>query len=170
MWSKIRRVLFHKRQKHGKVTYKILGIPVWGSRVSKIFYSVWMGYSLKRNPKQAIVMIDGGICSQIHQWRIGEALSQKGVSVEYDISWFDDYGMDINGKFVRNFDLLKAFPELTFKRASLQKISYFKKHFSYHEPKDGLFINTDMPKYLGGYFRPTINHYYRFRIQSLCLF
>ena len=74
--------------------------------------------SLKRNPRQVIVMIDGGICSQIHQWRIGAALRARGVDVEYDIQWFKTSGKDINGKFVRNFDLLRAFPNLEFRVAS----------------------------------------------------
>ena len=108
--------------------------------------------SLKRNPNQAIVMIDGGICSQIHQWRIGAALRARGVDVEYDIQWFKNYGKDINGKFVRNFDLLRAFPNLDLPIASDAKIKYFKKHFAYNESKDGAFINAKTPKYFGWYY------------------
>ena len=108
--------------------------------------------SLKRNPRQVIVMIDGGICSQIHQWRIGAALRARGVDVEYDIQWFKTSGKDINGKFVRNFDLLRAFPNLEFRVASDAKIKYFKKHFSYNENTDGAFISARTPKYFGYYY------------------
>lgn len=112
--------------------------------------------SLKINPKQAVIMIDGGICSQIHQWRIGEALMAKGISVKYDISWFESCGKDIDGRFVRNFDLIKAFPKIKFKKASNFRVNYFKKHFPYSEVGDQLFINAELPKYFG-YYYPSYN-------------
>ncbi len=121
-------------------------------KIIRLFKYFSIKRSVKNNPYQAIVMIDGGICSQIHQWRIGEALRAKGIDVEYDISWFDDYGKDINGKFVRNFDLLKTFPKIPFKRASDAKIWYFKKHFSYCEQVDGVFVSSKLPKYFGYYY------------------
>lgn len=118
------------------------------------YYIQYIGIkrSLERNPNQAIVMIDGGICSQIHQWRIGEALRARGVDVEYDILWFKICGKDINRKFVRNFDLLRAFPNIEFRAASKAKIKYFKKHFAYNENTDGAFINAKTPRYFGYYY------------------
>ena len=131
--------------------YEILGMSVNLDKIINPVADLFIKCSLKLHPNQAIVMIDGGVCSQIHQWRIGEALRQRNVRVEYDISWFDEYGKDINGVFERNFDLLKTFPDLPFKRAGARKIAYFKKHFSYEESDGGFFTDADMPKYFGGY-------------------
>ncbi|MBR5904530.1 MAG: alpha-1,2-fucosyltransferase [Alphaproteobacteria bacterium] len=121
-------------------------------KIKNKIQSFFIKQSLKKNPKQAIVMIDGGICSQIHQWRIGEALRAKGVDVEYDISWFKAWGKDCDGKFARNFDLLTAFPNLEFKVASDAKIKYFQKHFSYTEKPGTSFLDEKMPKYFGSYY------------------
>ena len=152
MWKKLKHTLYHKKIRENKTIYKIFGIPFRMYIVSEIFSSIKIKYSLSVNSKQAIVMIDGGICSQIHQWRIGEALIKKGISVEYDISWFENDGKDINGKFVRNFDLLKAFPDIPFKKASNQKIRYFKKHFSYIENKGTSYLDVPCPQYFGNYY------------------
>lgn len=63
-------------------------------------------------PKRVIVRMDGGICSQMHFFLVGEVFRSKGYSVSYDLEWFRLWGKDINGIYARNFDLLKAFPYL----------------------------------------------------------
>ncbi len=163
MWAKIKNAIYHKKNKKGKTIYKIFGIPFCMADLSDMLSFIKIQRSLVVNPNQAIVMIDGGICSQIHQWRIGEALMKKGVSVEYDVSWFEECGKDINGVFVRNFDLLKAFPNLTFSKANNQKIRYFKKHFSYSETKGEIYLKAKCPRYFGGYYPSYYGHLLPFK-------
>ena len=62
--------------------------------------------------KMIIVRVDGGICSQMHFFLIGQQLKENGFLVKYDLDWFKNNGKDLTGKFARNFDLLKAFPDL----------------------------------------------------------
>lgn len=54
-----------------------------------------------------IVFMDGGLCSQINQFTIGEYFREKGYSVEYDFTFFEKNGKDLNGIFDRNFQLDK---------------------------------------------------------------
>lgn len=58
-----------------------------------------------------IVRVDGGICSQVEFVALGLYLSRRfNVKIKYDLSWFEKVGKDINGVFVRNWDMPKAFP------------------------------------------------------------
>lgn len=52
-----------------------------------------------------IVYMDGGLCSQINQFAIGEYYKDKGYRVEYDLTFFEKNGKDLNGIFDRNFQL-----------------------------------------------------------------
>ncbi|MEG2514553.1 MAG: alpha-1,2-fucosyltransferase, partial [Bacteroidaceae bacterium] len=61
------------------------------------------------SPK-TILLMDGGVCSQMHQYLIGQLFEERGFRVLYDLSFYEEWGTDLNFKFVRNFDLLKAFP------------------------------------------------------------
>lgn len=60
----------------------------------------------------------GGICSQINFYAVGAYLMAKNYHVKFALSWFLQHGMDMDGVFVRHFDLLKAFPNLPFEKAS----------------------------------------------------
>lgn len=76
-----------------------------------------------------VVRIDGGISSQIDQYVIGLALFRaKGekTKILYDLTWYKEYGMDLNNAFVRNFDLLRMYPDLEFVEVSpfLRRIYY----------------------------------------------
>lgn len=107
---------------------------------------------------KVIVMIDGGICSQMHQYLLGYFFSLHGFKVAYDISFYKEWGSDMNRKFVRNFDLLKAFPSLKLSIASESETSVYKQKF-YHignntaqRVYDFSFLNKQPPIYLGGYY------------------
>jgi hypothetical protein len=94
----------------------------------------------------------------MYQYVTGQLMKEKGYRVKYDISWFDDYGMDNgavgrNKRFIRNFDLLRAFPGLDIKFAAKFEIKYWKKFFNYvNKSSDALnFLTQTPPIYLGGY-------------------
>ena len=68
---------------------------------------------------RVIVRVDGGICSQMHQYLLGEYMKKKwNVPVYYDLTFFKISGLDANGIMKRNFDLLKLFPNLCFAESS----------------------------------------------------
>ncbi len=67
---------------------------------------------------QVIVLMDGGVCSQMHQYLLGRIFENGGHKVLYDLSFYEEWGTDMDYQFVRNFDLLKAFPYLKVKSAS----------------------------------------------------
>lgn len=109
------------------------------------------------SPK-VVVQMDGGICSQMHQYLIGTFFLRRGYRVSYDLSFFDEWGMDLENKYVRNFDLLKIFPYLTFEKASKTEVAvYRRKHYtlgnhSLETMTDYSFLERTPPVFLGGYY------------------
>ena len=77
--------------------------------------------------KTIIIRSDGGICSQIEFCCLGLCLQDLGYKVKYDLSWFDENGLDCNGKFVRNYDMPLAFPNLKLEIATDKEIKQYKK-------------------------------------------
>lgn len=114
------------------------------------------------SPKM-VVLLDGGICSQMHQYLLGNLYRERGCHVAYDLSFYDEWGMDINHKFVRNFDLLKAFPYLNMEVASPIAVSVYKKKYYYEgnnttkRVNDFSFLEKLPPLYLGGYYHLSAN-------------
>lgn len=115
---------------------------------------------LKRNliAPQVICVIDGGICSQMHQYLLGQLYRQKGYKLRYDLSFYKKWGSDLNHQFVRNFDLLKAFPYLKMKTASRIAIElYMNKYLrlgnnSGQRVEDFSFLQWVPPVFLAGYY------------------
>ncbi|MDE6011008.1 MAG: alpha-1,2-fucosyltransferase, partial [Muribaculaceae bacterium] len=106
---------------------------------------------------QIYVRVDGGLASQIHFYLVGEEMRRRtGAEVEYDLSWFDENGMDLDGRFVRNFDLLRFSPGLPFNRASNRwKLSLYRllyKHINDYDapPEDWRALRP--PLYMDGYY------------------
>lgn len=96
-----------------------------------------------------VVRMDGGICSQMHFFLIGELLARKGYQVKYDIRWFKSQGKDLTGKFARNFDLLKAFPYLQFSVATSMETFFYSRLAA----NNSIFLSEIKPPlYLGGYY------------------
>lgn len=102
-----------------------------------------------------IVLVDGGICSQMRQYLISKVFIDKKIKVEYNLEFFR-HGYDMNGLQVRNFDLVKAFPEICIQKASRLKIYVYKKRFSYigSFPNDDSKIWTSLtpPSIMLGYY------------------
>lgn len=107
---------------------------------------------------KVIVLMDGGICSQMHQFLLGKIFEDQGKVVLYDLSFYEEWGTDMNYQFVRNFDLLKAFPYLKVGVASKSAVSVYKKQFfnlgnnTYGRVDDFSFLQKAPPVYLGGYY------------------
>lgn len=100
-----------------------------------------------------IVMIDGGICSQMHQYLIGQQFNHQGVTIEYDLSWFESRGVDVDGKFSRDYELEKMFPNLEVNKSNKFTTWFYSVFLDYIE-RD--FSSTNAyryaPIYLGGYY------------------
>jgi len=74
-------------------------------------------FSRKFETDLIILRMDGGICSQISFWALGNFYAESGFQVKFDMSWFIKNGLDMDGKFARNFDFCKLFPELKIRAA-----------------------------------------------------
>ncbi len=107
-----------------------------------------------------IVYVDGGICSQMHQYLLGRYYAEQGMKVVYDLSWYQRNGKDINGIHPRHFEFTKLWPGLAFEEAS-GAVNFCAHHFPVR--KDGLHFPLDIkpPKYLHGYYFFDDNEAYR---------
>ncbi|WP_455590539.1 alpha-1,2-fucosyltransferase [Bacteroides sp.] len=107
--------------------------------------------------------MDGGICSQMHQYLLGCLFKERGYHVEYDLFFFKSNGKDMTGNFVRNFDLIKLFPDLDLKIAHrIESIAYrtlFYNDGNYENwtPGDYSFLELSSPIYLGGFYHSPLN-------------
>ncbi|GAE82621.1 hypothetical protein JCM10512_841 [Bacteroides reticulotermitis JCM 10512] len=107
---------------------------------------------------KVIVLMDGGICSQMFQYLIGRIFEEKGYKVVFDLTFYKEWGSDMNNHFVRNFDLLKAFPNLKMEIASDLMITVYKQKYfnlgnnTYGKVDDFSFLQRKPPIYLGGYY------------------
>lgn len=109
-------------------------------------------------PKIIIMVMDGGICSQMHFYLAGHMLAQRGQKVRFDLRWFRESGMDLDNRFCRNFDLLKLFPYLDFTEArpgllTRLYLSAFYQHLNYFDAESDPFawLGIRAPKYVDGY-------------------
>lgn len=104
------------------------------------------------------VLMDGGICSQMHQYLLGAVFAEKGFDVLYDLSFFKNGGSDLDHKFVRNYDLLRAFPNLKVNSISGRMLKVYRRRFYYsgnnttERVEDFSFLELKAPVYLGGYY------------------
>lgn len=100
-----------------------------------------------------IVMMDGGICSQMHQFLIGQQFANQGIDIEYDLSWYDSCGVDVDGEFPRVYDLEKMFPTIKVKKAKPHAIHFYSKFLNYADRRfDSTDAHTFAPIYLGAYY------------------
>lgn len=118
-----------------------------------IFYRALCKLHLSK--QSVIIMVDGGICSQMHQYMIGQIISSAGQCVEYDLSFYDK-GLDLNGQPTRLFLLDTLFPYVQCKRAKRIKSILYKVCFcNYGEhphKKDTSWKKAKAPLYLAGYY------------------
>lgn len=109
-------------------------------------------YPMPKTPT-VIISMDGGLCSQMYEYSIGEFFKKHGFHVRYDLSWFKEYGKDVLGKDVRMFELLKLYPNLKIKTISKINIERIRQD-NYRSMKDlddclkekkSLFLVNDAP-------------------------
>lgn len=105
------------------------------------------------SPK-VIVMIDGGICSQMHQYLIGQLFAAKGMKVLYDLTWYQTNGMDVDGRFAREFELTKMFPGMELNTPSPRMLRFYKRYLR-HITSDMTLPSIEQksaPIYIGAYY------------------
>jgi len=96
-----------------------------------------------------IVRFDGGICSQIAFWALAHEFKQRGCHVKYDLSWHEENGMDVLGRFSRHFELTRVFPTLEFEFATPEEVYLYRKRYN---ASNATLDTIDAPAYLGGYY------------------
>ena len=99
--------------------------------------------------KSVIIRVDGGLCSQIAFAALGKFFEDKGYRVKYDLTWYRQNGMDMDNRFVRNFDMAKAFPEMVFNEASDTEIGFYKMFHKRNSKKN--VTEQKPPVYLDSY-------------------
>ena len=82
---------------------------------------------------KVIVYMDGGICSQMHQYLCGQTFDQKSIDVMYDTLWFVESGKDLDGRFDRKLELQEMFPELSFHTLTSRQSKFYRYCFSWRE-------------------------------------
>lgn len=80
---------------------------------------------------KVVVYIDGGICSQIHQFLQGQIYALRGENVFYDLSWFERDGKDVDGNFSRLFELNIMYPELSIPQLGRFEAWFYSKFLMY---------------------------------------
>lgn len=126
---------------------------------AKFFLRSLMGralLALRRQKPIVIVMVDGGLCSAITKYVLGECFRKHlGMEVKYDLSWFSTHSTDCDGNKTRLFTLKSLFPEIEMDAASEEELRFYKRHFSYHNPRPYIYnralFNASKPLYLDGY-------------------
>lgn len=100
------------------------------------------------NKNMIILRTDGGICSQIAFFALGKYLEDKYINtnagggiLKYDITWFEQHGLDCDGIQARNYDIDKAFPDIKIQIATQKEILYYKRKYK----AKTLDINTFKP-------------------------
>lgn len=105
----------------------------------------------------AILKVDGGLCSQIKFYMIGEWLRKnRGFNIFYDLKWFEEEGVDIDKKFPRYFQLEHFDRKLNIPKAPdnakthLYRLLY--KHINDWRQFPDEWQKLKMPIYLDGYY------------------
>ncbi len=74
-----------------------------------------------------VVLMDGGICSQILQYYQGVTIAPS-FEAEFDLSFWDEgVGKDVLGNKNRPFELLSVFPKLPFTKCNKRKAIFYRR-------------------------------------------
>lgn len=107
------------------------------------------------NP-QVLILMGGGICSQIRLFLLGTIYSDKGFKVAYDLSWFKKNGKDGNGIYARNYDFGKLFPYIKLNEPSRFVTYLYRLCFSQINDdcgNDFSYLDFSAPCYIYGYYK-----------------
>ena len=108
-----------------------------------------------KNRKVYILRVDGGICSQIKQYIVGKYLTEKGNEVFYNLDWYRKEGVDLDGKYPRNFELTKMFRDIDIEDHHISKAYFWLlKLLYYNLPGETLDVKEikAAPQFLDGYY------------------
>lgn len=107
-----------------------------------------------------IVYVDGGICSQMHQYLLGRYYAEQGFHVAYDIGWYARNGKDNDGIHSRIFEFPKLWPELEMEIASSKMIAFYSRVFPVQRNGMHFPLPVTPPKYFHGYYFFDDEQYY----------
>lgn len=93
--------------------------------VNTINFLIAKFYILPKIPT-VVVCMDGGLCSQISEYVLGEFFRNNGFDVLYDLNWFEDDGLDVLRTNKRFFEINRLYPQLKINKASKKLIDAFK--------------------------------------------
>lgn len=99
-----------------------------------------------------IIYVDGGICSQMHQYLLGCYYAEQGMKVAYDLGWYRRDGFDINHVFERKFEFCEMWPNHPFEVASEEKVTFYASLFQVQRNEMHFPLAVAPPKYFGGYY------------------
>lgn len=116
-------------------------IKKWIKTIIAAFYRFMCRTGVIKPSK--VVLMDGGICSQILQYYVGVAL-YPDVRAEFDMEFWDDGGKDALGNVNRPFELLVVFPDLPLTICNRKKTSFYRRYLQ--TPKA-----SSPPVYLNNY-------------------
>ena len=142
-----------------------LGGKLWTNRLTRKVLTPCVRRFFRSGDARVLVRMDGGICSQIQFYLLGAWFEQQGFRVSYDLEWFETCGRDLNGRFVRNFDLLRLQPALPLETIGGWRCFLYKTYLaagqalnraasSAGEADVSFWQTLTPPVYLGGYYRP----------------
>lgn len=104
-----------------------------------------------------VSLVDGGLGSQMGQYALGFAAAKdSGLSVKYDLSWYQRKN-PLTGDFLYpHMDLQKVFPNLHLDIAYLEEAKMYRKYFNFSVKNICVYNNqvteSDVPRYLDGYY------------------
>lgn len=125
-------------------------------------------------PDCIILNMDGGICSQMHFYIAGKTIESRGQKVIFNLDWYDKVGKDMDGRFCRNFDLLKAFPDLEFSATAnrllikLYKISFCRHNEYFEDNRKPQWPALKSPAFILGYFKETDEMFGKIFTDTFC--
>lgn len=151
------------------------GIALWRKALhgmmSKILGSCYRFLCIVHLVKpKVIVMMDGGICSQMNQYLIGQIYSERGEDVGYDLSWYKKNGMDVDRRFARTFELEEMFPNIRLKSFGKFKTWFYRMFLTYTSPEQRppkVDKGKISPVYLGGYYSKIDDDIFRVQFERL---
>ena len=116
---------------------------------------------MNKTDNPMVVMVDGGFCSQLVKYALGEFLKKNlGTRVKYDISWFAANGMDCDGKNKRELQIQKIFPWIDFEIATQEEIKNAKENKIFTNQNPYKFcqeiLSLKTPAYIDGYYENVV--------------
>jgi len=108
-------------------------------------------------PPWVIVMIDGGLGSQMGQYTLGLSVARNStMTVKHDLSWYRKYAKDCQGIENRFFALTKIFPNVKIslppENMRLFFAQYLNAYPGIHLEFKPEILSPTVPCYLGGYY------------------